>query len=58
MPGGPAGCDDHEIGPVAVLGDRYDLHVVCPDVAQNLLDFLQIQKASGGVRRGGAEVEA
>ncbi|BAU03108.1 hypothetical protein VIGAN_UM012500 [Vigna angularis var. angularis] len=36
---------NHEIGPIAVLGNRYHLNVVSFDIHQNLLDLRQIQKA-------------
>ncbi|KAG2396931.1 Protein Iojap-related [Vigna angularis] len=42
VPGGPASGENHEIGPIAVLGNRYHLNVVSFDIHQNLLDLRQI----------------
>jgi len=52
VPGGPASGENHEISPIAVLGNRYHLNVVSFDLRQNLLDLQQIQKAFTAVNGG------
>ncbi|KAG2376685.1 uncharacterized protein HKW66_Vig0243150 [Vigna angularis] len=52
VPGGPASGENHEIDPIAGLGNRYHLNVVSFDIHQNLLDLRQIQKAITAVNGG------